>query len=194
MYNLARPGTIEVIAGVMFSGKSEELIRRVRRALIARRQVQVFKPHLDERYAGVYRVSSHSGLEFEAVPVDSAAEIMRLTRPDTELVAIDEAQFLDQSLTTVATALAGRGVRGIVARPGPRCRGRAVRRDGRPHGDRRAGGQAERDLRGLRRPRLPEPAPGEREAGPLRLPHHSGGRQRGIRGAVPAASHGAQRG
>jgi thymidine kinase len=115
MYNLARPGTIEVIAGVMFSGKSEELIRRVRRALIARRRVQVFKSHLDERYAGVYRVSSHSGLEFEAVPVDSAAEIMRLTRPDTELVAIDEAQFLDQSLTTVATALAGRGVRVIVA-------------------------------------------------------------------------------
>ena len=115
MYNLARPGTIEVIAGVMFSGKSEELIRRVRRALIARRRVQVFKSHLDERYAGVYRVSSHSGLEFEAVPVDSAAEIMRLTRPDTELVAIDEAQFLDQGLTTVATALAGRGVRVIVA-------------------------------------------------------------------------------
>ena len=115
MYNLARPGTIEVIAGVMFSGKSEELIRRVRRALIARRRVQVFKSHLDERYAGVYRVSSHSGLEFEAIPVDSAAEIMRLTRPDTELVAIDEAQFLAQGLTTVATALAGRGVRVIVA-------------------------------------------------------------------------------
>jgi thymidine kinase len=115
MYNLARPGTIEVIAGVMFSGKSEELIRRVRRALIARRRVQVFKSHLDERYAGVYRVSSHSGLEFEAVPVDSAAEIMRLTRDDTELVAIDEAQFLDEGLAAVVTALAARGVRVIVA-------------------------------------------------------------------------------
>ena len=76
MFNLARPGTIEVIAGVMFSGKSEELLRRVRRALIARRKVQVFKSHLDERYGGVFRVSSHSGIEFEAIPVDSAAEIM----------------------------------------------------------------------------------------------------------------------
>ena len=115
MYNLARPGTIEVIAGVMFSGKSEELIRRVRRALIARRRVQVFKSHLDERYGGVYRVSSHSGFEFEALPVDSALEIMRQTRPDTELVAIDEAQFLDRGLVEVVTALAGRGVRVIVA-------------------------------------------------------------------------------
>ena len=73
MYHLARPGTIEVIAGVMFSGKSEELIRRVRRALIARRRVQVFKSHLDDRYGGMWRVSSHSGVEFEAVPVNSGA-------------------------------------------------------------------------------------------------------------------------
>jgi thymidine kinase len=115
MYNLARPGTIEVIAGVMFSGKSEELIRRVRRALIARRKVQVFKSHLDERYGGVYRVSSHSGIEFEAIPVDHAAEIMRETHGDTELVAIDEAQFLDDDLVGAVTALAGRGVRVIVA-------------------------------------------------------------------------------
>src|ERR1044072_6991856 len=115
MYNLARPGTIEVIAGVMLRGKSEELIRRVRRALIARRRVQVFKSHLDEHYAGVYRVSSHSGLEFEGVPVDSAAEIMRLTRDDPELAAIDEAQFLDEGLAAVVTALAARGVRVIVA-------------------------------------------------------------------------------
>src|SRR5512145_3070136 len=92
MFQATRPGTIEVIAGVMFSGKSEELIRRVRRALIARRRVQVFKSHLDDRYGGMWRVSSHSGVEFEAVPVNSGAEIMRLTRPDTELVAIDEAQ------------------------------------------------------------------------------------------------------
>jgi thymidine kinase len=115
MYNLARPGTIEVIAGVMFSGKSEELIRRVRRALIARRKVQVFKSHLDERYGGVYRVSSHSGIEFEAIPVDHAAEIMREMRADTELAAIDEAQFLDDGLVEAVTVLAGRGVRVIVA-------------------------------------------------------------------------------
>ena len=115
MYNLARPGTIEVIAGVMFSGKSEELLRRVRRALIARRKVQVFKSHLDDRYGGTYRVSSHSGVEFEAIPVDNAAEIMRQTRPDTEMVAIDEAQFLDRDILEVVTALASRGVRVIVA-------------------------------------------------------------------------------
>ena len=92
------PGWIEVISGVMFSGKSEELIRRVRRAIIARRRVQVFKSHLDSRYAGLYSVSSHDGTELEASPVDSAAEIFRLVRPDTEIVAIDEAQFLDPDI------------------------------------------------------------------------------------------------
>jgi thymidine kinase len=75
------PGWIEVISGVMFSGKSEELIRRVRRAIIARRRVQVFKSHLDARYTGLYSVSSHDGTELEATPVDSAAEIFRLVRP-----------------------------------------------------------------------------------------------------------------
>ena len=64
-------------------GKSEELIRRVRRAIIARRRVQVFKSHLDSRYAGLYSVSSHDGTELDASPVDSAAEIFRLVRPDT---------------------------------------------------------------------------------------------------------------
>ncbi len=115
MYHGSRPGWIEVIAGVMFSGKSEELIRRVRRAIIARRKVQVFKSHLDSRYAGLLTVSTHDGREIEATPVDSAAEIFRLVKPDTELVAIDEAQFLDDELVTVASALAARGVRVIMA-------------------------------------------------------------------------------
>jgi thymidine kinase len=115
MYHGSRPGWIEVIAGVMFSGKSEELIRRVRRAIIARRKVQVFKSHLDSRYTGLYSVSTHDGREIEATPVDSAAEIFRLVKPDTELVAIDEAQFLDDELVTVASALAARGVRVILA-------------------------------------------------------------------------------
>lgn len=115
MYHGSRPGWIEVIAGVMFSGKSEELIRRVRRAIIARRKVQVFKSHLDARYTGLYSVSTHDGREIEATPVDSAAEIFRLVKPDTELVAIDEAQFLDGELVTVASALAARGVRVILA-------------------------------------------------------------------------------
>jgi thymidine kinase len=115
MYHGSRPGWIEVITGVMFSGKSEELIRRVRRAIIARRKVQVFKSHLDSRYTGLYTVTSHDGKELEATPVDSAAEIFRQVRPTTELVAIDEAQFLDPEVVLVASALAARGVRVILA-------------------------------------------------------------------------------
>ena len=110
-----RPGSIEVIAGVMFAGKSEELIRRVRRAVIARRSVQVFTSHLDRRYTGLYSVSSHDGTELDASPVDSAAEVFRLTRPGTHLVAVDEAQFLDPGIVGVATALAAQGVRVILA-------------------------------------------------------------------------------
>lgn len=110
-----RSGSIEVIAGVMFSGKSEELIRRVRRALIARRRVQVFKSHLDERYAGVQQVSSHDGRSFEAVPINSAIDVMSLVQPETEIVAVDEAQFLDRGIVDVVTALANQGVRVIVA-------------------------------------------------------------------------------
>ncbi|HET9726970.1 MAG TPA: thymidine kinase [Gemmatimonadales bacterium] len=115
MHYGSHPGWIEVISGVMFAGKSEELIRRVRRAIIARRRVQVFKSHLDARYTGLYSVSSHDGTELDASPVDSAAEIFRLVRPDTQLVGIDEAQFLDPDIVPVATTLARRGVRVILA-------------------------------------------------------------------------------
>jgi thymidine kinase len=115
MYSGARSGSIEIVSGVMFSGKSEELIRRVRRAIIARRAVQVFKSHLDARYAGLYHVSSHDGREVEAIPIDSASEIIRQVRPDTEIVAIDEAQFLDEGIVQVVTTLANRGVRVILA-------------------------------------------------------------------------------
>jgi thymidine kinase len=114
-YHHTRPGWIEVVSGVMFSGKSEELLRRVRRAVIARRRVQVFKSHLDDRYGGVHRIATHDGLMAEAVPVDSAAEIMRRVRPDAEVVAIDEAQFLDEGIVEVATTLAARGIRVILA-------------------------------------------------------------------------------
>ncbi|MDX2193581.1 MAG: thymidine kinase [Gemmatimonadales bacterium] len=110
-----RTGTIEVVTGVMFSGKSEELIRRIRRALIARRRVQVFKSHLDERYHGLYAVSTHDGLRVEAVPVDSSEQILRAIDPAADVVAIDEAQFLDDGVVAVATALAARGVRVILA-------------------------------------------------------------------------------
>jgi thymidine kinase len=115
MYHGSRPGSIEVVTGVMFSGKSEELIRRIRRAVIARRRIQVFKSHLDERYGGLFTVASHDGTEIEASPVDSSAEIFRLIASDTEIVAIDEVQFLDEGIVDVATELAARGLRVIVA-------------------------------------------------------------------------------
>ena len=115
MYPAGEGGWIEVVCGVMFSGKSEELIRRVRRALIARKKVQVFKSHLDERYAGLYHVSSHDGRTVEAVPVDSPDQIAREVRADTQVVAIDEAQFLPPGIVDLATALAASGRRVILA-------------------------------------------------------------------------------
>ena len=115
MYHGTRPGWIEVIAGGMFSGKSEELIRGVRRAVLAKKKVQVFKSHLDDRYGGIYSVTTHDGIAAEAHPVISATEIMRLVRPDVSVIAIDEAQFLDDGIVDVASALADRGVRVILA-------------------------------------------------------------------------------
>jgi len=108
-------GWIEVIAGVMFSGKSEELMRRVRRATIARKRVQVFKSHLDDRYAGLYNVSSHDGRDLEAVPVDSASQIAQQLDSMAQVVAVDEVQFLDAGIIALATALAERGRRVILA-------------------------------------------------------------------------------
>ena len=115
MYNGAQDGWIEVISGVMFSGKSEELLRRVRRAMIAKRKVQVFKSHLDDRYGGVLRISSHDGGQLDAVPVNLSVQVAEHVRPDTQVVAIDEAQFLDPGIVSVANDLADRGVRVIVA-------------------------------------------------------------------------------
>ena len=108
-------GWIEVIAGVMFSGKSEELMRRVRRATIARKRVQVFKSHLDDRYAGLYNVSSHDGRDLEAIPVDSASQIAQKLDSMAQVVAVDEVQFLDAGIIALATALAERGRRVILA-------------------------------------------------------------------------------
>lgn len=112
---LASGGWIEVIAGVMFSGKTEELMRRVRRATIARKRVQLFKSHLDDRYAGQWAVSSHDQRSLLATPVDSAAQISQRLDPTAQVIAIDEAQFLDPGLIGVATALAERGRRVILA-------------------------------------------------------------------------------
>jgi thymidine kinase len=108
-------GWIEVIAGVMFSGKTEELMLRVRRSMIARKRVQVFKSHLDSRYAGVFSVSSHDGRTVDAIPVDSSVQIAHNIDPLAHVVAIDEAQFLDDGIVDVSTSLAQRGRRVIVA-------------------------------------------------------------------------------
>jgi len=110
-----RSGWIEVIAGVMFSGKSEELIRRVRRAIIARKKVQVFKSHLDDRYNGALTVVSHDGRSVDAEPVDASLQIAQRISPLVDVVAIDEAQFLDAGIVELATVLAARGIRVIVA-------------------------------------------------------------------------------
>ena len=115
MYHGTRPGWIEIISGVMFSGKSEELIRRVRRAVLARKKVQVFKSHLDDRYKGIYSVTTHDGIAAEAFPVNTATDIVRLIRPESTVIAIDEAQFLDEGIVDVATLLANKGVRVILA-------------------------------------------------------------------------------
>ncbi|MGQ9675859.1 MAG: thymidine kinase [Chloroflexota bacterium] len=107
-------GWVEVICGSMFSGKSEELIRRVRRAHIARQKVQVFKPALDVRYS-LPNVTSHDGLRVEATPVARSADIGDLIDDDTRVVAIDEGQFFDGDLPEVCDQLAARGLRVIVA-------------------------------------------------------------------------------
>jgi len=111
---LHRQGWIEVIAGPMFSGKSEELIRRVRRALIARQRVLVFKPCLDRRYHES-QVVSHDGQRVEALPVEGAAEMEARLDPLPEVVAVDEVQFLDAGCVPLAERLARRGVRVILA-------------------------------------------------------------------------------
>ena len=107
-------GWIEVIAGSMFSGKSEELIRRLRRAKIARQKVQVFKPELDSRFSQDHIVS-HSEMRHESANIRSAVEVLKKVEADTEVVGIDEGQFFDNDLVDVATQLAGRGVRVIIA-------------------------------------------------------------------------------
>ena len=107
-------GWIEVIVGSMFSGKSEELIRRLRRARIARQRVQVFKPRIDTRYS-TDDIVSHGEMRMESSVVDSARELLEQIEPDTEVVGIDEGQFFDQELPSVCTTLADRGVRVIIA-------------------------------------------------------------------------------
>ena len=107
-------GWIEVIAGSMFSGKSEELIRRLRRAKIARQKVQVFKPDIDSRFSDDHIVS-HSEMRHESTKIRNASEVLTQLEPGTEVVGIDEGQFFDDALVGVANELAGRGIRVIIA-------------------------------------------------------------------------------
>lgn len=107
-------GSIEVITGSMFCGKTEELIRRLRRATIAKQKVQVFKPQIDNRYAEE-KVTSHAGANFAALPIDKAADVHQQLDQDTTVVAIDEAQFFDPKIVTIVHQLADRGIRVIVA-------------------------------------------------------------------------------
>ena len=108
-------GWIELICGSMFSGKTEELLRRVRRSEIARRRIQLFKPHIDNRY-GREQVASHNGVSRgDAIILESAASLLDQQQSDTDVVAIDEVQFFDDAITTVCQELADRGKRVIVA-------------------------------------------------------------------------------
>jgi thymidine kinase len=110
----ARVGCIEVVCGSMFSGKTEELLRRVKRARLGKQPVQIFKPRLDDRYDAV-KVVSHEGTNADAMPVASANELLALVLPETAVVGIDEVQFFDAGIVRAAETLAGRGIRVICA-------------------------------------------------------------------------------
>jgi len=114
MYNKPTGGWIEVICGSMFSGKTEELIRRLRRARIAKQKVQVFKPAIDTRYAD-REVTSHNGLQIEATPVEGTDDLRKRIAEDTTVVAVDEAQFFENNIIELCTTLADDGLRVIVA-------------------------------------------------------------------------------
>lgn len=107
-------GSLEVVCGSMFSGKTDELIRRLRRATIARQKVQVFKPIIDNRYA-VEKVTSHAGSAYDALPIQHASEILKKLEKDTTVVGIDEAQFFDDEVVLICKQLAERGLRVIAA-------------------------------------------------------------------------------
>ena len=108
-----RPGRIEVVCGSMFSGKTEELIRRLRRAKFARQRVEIYKPAIDKRYSEE-EVVSHDSNAIMSTPIDYSAQILLLSS-DIDVVGIDEAQFFDDGLVDVCNELANRGVRVIVA-------------------------------------------------------------------------------
>jgi thymidine kinase len=111
---IQRRGWIEVVVGGMFSGKTEELIRRLRRAELARQKIQVFKPVIDTRYS-VDEVCSHNQNTIQSLPIPTASDIWKHLREDTQVVGIDEGQFFDDDLVDVVQTLAERGLRVIIA-------------------------------------------------------------------------------
>lgn len=114
MYGPKDHGWIEVVAGPMYSGKTEELIRRIRRAEIAKQKVQVFKPEIDNRYSK-QDVVSHAGDKIQSVPVKSSKEILEKLLDDTDVIGIDEAQFFDDSLVEIVSKIANNNRRVICA-------------------------------------------------------------------------------
>ncbi|MDR0541628.1 MAG: thymidine kinase [Dysgonamonadaceae bacterium] len=113
IYNTGKTGSIEIICGSMFSGKTEELIRRMRRAQFAKQKVEIFKPAMDVRYSGE-NVVSHDQKIIPSTPVESSGNILLLSG-DIDVVGIDEAQFFDDGLVDVCNRLANQGVRVIIA-------------------------------------------------------------------------------
>ena len=107
-------GSIEVVCGSMFSGKTEELIRRLRRAMIAKQRIQVFKPAVDTRYASK-AIASHNGLQLTAIPVQASDGIRQLVDADADVIAIDEIQFFDDGVVALCDELAEKGYRVICA-------------------------------------------------------------------------------
>ncbi len=114
MHETCEGGSIEVICGSMFSGKSEELIRRVRRVQIARKKVEIFKPIIDNRYHVQY-IYSHNGSKVEANCIENSKEILKNINQESDVIAIDEAQFFDEGIIQVCQLLADRGKRVIIA-------------------------------------------------------------------------------
>ncbi len=107
-------GRLEVITGPMFCGKTDELLRRLRRAIIAKQKIQVFKPGFDIRYS-TEKVTSHAGNEYDAFPLESISDIPTFLKDDVTLVAIDEAQFFEEEIIDVVQQLVDKGIRVIVA-------------------------------------------------------------------------------
>ena len=112
--NEFEPATMEVICGSMFCGKTEELIRRLRRAIIAKRHVQVFKPAIDNRYV-VEKVHSHAGIEIDAIPIDQISDVYKYLKAETNVIGIDEAQFFTPDIVEICEDLVNRGIRVILA-------------------------------------------------------------------------------